>query len=87
MEIMKIIAAKAADNLLKVDGISVSFAIICIGGTVHISARSFGTVNVQLILEELGGGGHYDSAGAQLEGKTVEEVIGLLKEAIDKHIQ
>ncbi len=82
----RIIAAKAADNLLRVDGISVSFAIIKIGDTVHISARSLGTVNVQLIVEELGGGGHFDSAGAQFEEKTVEEVIALLKETIDKHI-
>lgn len=81
-----IIAAKAADNLLTVDGIYASFALIRLGERVHISARSNGKINVQLILEELGGGGHFDSAGAQRTGETAEAVAAELKKAIDKHI-
>lgn len=80
------IAAKAANNLLKVDGIHASFAIIRLGDTLHISARSSGKINVQLIMEDLGGGGHYDTAAAQCKDMTVEQVISDLRNAIDKHI-
>lgn len=80
------IAAKAANNLLKVDGIHASFAIIRLGDTLHISARSSGKINVQLIMEDLGGGGHYDTAAAQCKDMTVEQVISDLRKAIDKHI-
>ena len=82
----RVIAAKAADNLLTVEGIEASFAAIRMGDTVHLSARSAGAINVQLILEEMGGGGHYDSAGAQCSGESMEEIITRLKAAIDKHI-
>jgi c-di-AMP phosphodiesterase-like protein len=54
---------------------------------VHISARSNGTVNVQLILERLKGGGRYDSAGAQLKSTTVEQAIELLQDAIDDYFK
>ncbi len=82
----RVIAAKAADNLLMVDGIKASFALIVLGDTVHMSARSRGQVNVQLILEALGGGGHYDAAGAQCSGKSVSELIAQLKKEIDRYI-
>ena len=49
---------------------------------VHISARSDGSVNVSLILEKLGGGGHFNVAGAQLKNTTVKDAISLLKKAI-----
>ena len=81
----RVIAAKAADRLLSGRGISASFAIVTIGGKVHISARSDGTVNVARILEELHGGGHFDSAGAQIEEDAGEETIEKLKHAIDKY--
>jgi len=82
----KIPAAKAANRLLTVEGVKASFAIVPIGDEVHISARSSGTINVQLILEELRGGGHYDAAGARIEGVKVIEVEKMLKAAIDKHL-
>ncbi len=82
----RVIAAKAADRLLSGRGISASFAIVTIGGRVHISARSNGTVNVAKILEELHGGGHFDSAGAQIELDPNEKPINKLKHAIDKHV-
>ena len=79
----RIIAAKAADNLLKVEGIQASFAVVKLGDTVHISARSTGAVNVQLIMESMGGGGHFDGAAVQLQDKSLAEAIGDLKQAID----
>ncbi len=82
----KVPAAKAADRLLTVEGVKASFAILPIGDEIHISARSLGTINVQLILEELKGGGHFDSAGARMEGVSVAEATALLKEALDRHL-
>ncbi len=69
----RISMAKAADRLLGVSGIKASFVMCEIDGDICISARSDGTINVQLILEELGGGGHYDAAAAQIKDKTLDE--------------
>lgn len=82
----RIIAAKAANNLLSVEGIEASFALMKLGDVIHISARSNGSINVQLILEQMGGGGHYDAAGAQLSGLTMREAVDRLKAAIDTQI-
>lgn len=82
----RIIAAKAANNLLSVEGIEASFALMKIGDMIHISARSNGAINVQLILEQIGGGGHYDAAGAQLAGITIREAVDRLKAAIDTQL-
>ena len=54
--------------------------------SIIISARSNGNINVQLIIEKLGGGGHYDSAGAQIKDSTSREVIEKLKKAIDEYL-
>ena len=69
-----ITCAKAADELLTISNITASFVIGKLGEKVCISGRSIGDINVQLILEKLGGGGHITVAGAQLEGMTLEEV-------------
>lgn len=82
----RVIAAKAADSLLAGKGINASFALVPIGGRVHISARSDGTVNVAKILEDLHGGGHFDAAGAQVEELSGEATVERLKQAIDKYI-
>lgn len=82
----RIAAAKAANKLLGVNGISASFAICRIGDVIHISARSAGTVNVQLILEKLNGGGHFDSAATQLNSITVNSAVDMLKCAIDEYL-
>lgn len=79
------LAAKAADGLLAVEGVSASFALMQIEDTIHISARSNGSVNVQLILEKLKGGGRYDSAGAQLKSATIQQALLKLKHAIDSY--
>ncbi|MBQ8578512.1 MAG: DHH family phosphoesterase [Clostridia bacterium] len=82
----RIAAAKAADRLLSVSGVMASFALVRVGETVHISARSQGNLNVQLILERLRGGGHYDVAGAQVKGLPMQEVLEQLKAAIDAYL-
>ena len=68
-----LICAKAADELLTISNITASFVLGNQGNKVCISGRSIGDVNVQLILEKLGGGGHITLAGAQVEGMTLEE--------------
>lgn len=69
-----IICAKAADELLTISDITASFVIGDIGEKVCISGRSIGDINVQVILEKLGGGGHITLAGAQVEGMSLDEV-------------
>ena len=83
----RIAAAKAADRLLTVRNVNAAFALIRIGEVVHISARSNGTVNVQLILEKIGGGGHFDMAGAALAGSELKDAEALLLRAIDEHFE
>ena len=68
-----LICAKAADELLTISDITASFVLGNIGDKICISGRSIGDVNVQIILEKLGGGGHITLAGAQVEGMTMEE--------------
>ena len=69
-----IICAKAADELLTISDITASFVIGNLGNKICISGRSIGDINVQVILEKLGGGGHITLAGAQVEGMSIEEV-------------
>ena len=81
----RIIAAKVANNLLNVIGVEASFAVMQLGDDVAISARSKGKVNVQLILERLFGGGHFDMAGAQLRHTSLADAYEQLKAAIDDY--
>ncbi len=83
----RIAAAKAADKLLSVSGVMASFALVAIDGSVHISARSSGNVNVQLILEKIGGGGYYESAGAFLKDQSMTAALTALKNAIDDYMK
>ncbi len=83
----RVAAAKAADKLLTVKGVSAAFAAASIDGTVHISARSTGVINVQLILERLGGGGHFDVAGAQIKNAELDATLKNLKAAIDAYLE
>ena len=68
-----LICAKAADELLTISNITASFVLGNLGDKICISGRSIGNINVQIILEKLGGGGHITLAGAQVEGMTIEE--------------
>ncbi len=88
MEEPQLIAARAADELLKVKGVKAAFTLADMGDYINISGRSYGLVNVQLILEQLGGGGHLTMAGAQVRNKTVAEAAELLRSCIhpdDQH--
>ena len=80
------IAAQAADELLSIRGVQASFVLYRDGDSVIISARSLGDINVQVILEQLGGGGHFDTAGAQVANKKLEEVSAELVAAIDENL-
>ena len=81
-----VIVARAADELLGISGIDVCFVLCEINNAITISGRSTGEVNVQVILEELGGGGHMNMAGAKLN-TTLTEAVFILKEAIKKHLK
>lgn len=82
-----VLAAQAADELLNITGIQASFVFVKIKDEMFISGRSLGDVNVQLILESLGGGGHMTMAGAKLKSVTVDEALEKLKDAIGKYIR
>ncbi|MBQ7378278.1 MAG: DHH family phosphoesterase [Clostridia bacterium] len=83
----RVAAAKAADSLLSLKGIEASFAMVLMGDTVVISGRSKGEINVQLILEKLQGGGHFDVAGAQVKNATIQSAYELLRSAIDDYFE
>jgi c-di-AMP phosphodiesterase-like protein len=85
-ESYRIIASKAADKMLTLRGVEAAFTLVRIGEQIHISGRSSGTINVQLILEKLKGGGHFDVAGAQVTSESIVSVLETLKESIDEHL-
>ncbi len=82
----RVAAAKEADRLLAVRGVSASFALVLVDGAVHISGRSDGSINVQKILERMGGGGRFDSAGAKLTDTKMDAAIAALKGAISAQL-
>lgn len=82
---IRLISAQAADELLTVTNVDASFVLFATGDTINISARSMGGVNVQLIMESLGGGGHQTMAAAQLLDVTIEDAKKQLKAAIDAY--
>ncbi len=84
-EVPKAIAAQAADELLCIEGIQGSFVVYRFGGSTHISGRSLGKINVQIILERMGGGGSMMEAGAQPGDCPVAEVIDELKASINAY--
>ena len=79
-----VIAAQTANELLGIRDVKASFVLTDCDGSIHISARSIDEMNVQVLMEGLGGGGHLSAAGAQLEGMTVEEAKEKLKEMLMK---
>ena len=82
-----IVGAQAANELLNISGIKASIVFTLYNDEIYISARSIDEVNVQLIMERLGGGGHMTIAGAQLKGMDLEEAIDLVKKTLDEMIQ
>lgn len=82
-----VIVAKAADELLNISGINVSFVLGEIDNDIYISGRSLGDVNIQIVLEALGGGGHMNIAGAKVSNITMEEAVQRLKESMKKNLR
>jgi len=81
----QLIAAKSADEILTISGITASFVIYKLEGRIGISGRSIGDINVQLLLEKLGGGGHATVAGAQISNSSTKKVKAKLIELIDEY--
>ncbi len=86
IEDINVVAAQAADELLNINGVAASFVMYETGRGVNFSARSMGEMNVQIIMESLGGGGHLTMAGAQLSDCTLESARQRLFEAIDDYL-
>ncbi len=82
---LRVVSSKAADEMLNIEGVKLSFVLANLSGSVNISARSLGEENVQLIMEKLGGGGHSTMAAAQLTDVTLSEAVDMLKKAIDEY--
>lgn len=83
----RVLAAQAADEMLNISGITCSFVLYPDGEKVNVSARSIGDANVQMILEPLGGGGNTATAGAQISGKTTQQVLDDLVASIEKYYE
>ena len=82
-----VVAAQAANDLLNINGVKASFVVTEFQGQIFISARSIDEVNVQIIMEKLGGGGHINSSGAQLKNTTVDAAVQVVKDTLDTMIQ
>ncbi|MCR4649033.1 MAG: DHH family phosphoesterase [Lachnospiraceae bacterium] len=81
-----IVAAQTANELLNINGIKASFVFTEYQGKIYLSARSIDELNVQVVTEKLGGGGHMNIAGAQFEGISIEEAVERLKDILDSMI-
>lgn len=82
-----VIGAQAANELLNIKGIKASFVLTDFQGKIYVSARSIDEVNVQIIMERMGGGGHMNIAACQMEGTSLAEGIGVLKHTIDEMLE
>ena len=83
---MRVVSSLAADDMLGISGIRAAFVVYEVDGEAYVSARSFGDINVQLICEKLGGGGHMTVAGAQMRGIGMEAALLEVKAAISEYI-
>ena len=82
-----ILGAQAANELLNIKGIKASFILTEYQGRIYVSARSIDEVNVQVIMERLGGGGHMNIAGAQMEDISLNEAVKVMKNTLDRMIE
>ena len=82
-----VIGAQAANELLNIRGIKASFVLTDYQGKIYVSARSIDEVNVQIVMERMGGGGHMNVAACQMEGVGIVEAIGVLKHTIDDMLE
>ena len=81
----RVVTSQAADEMLNISGVKASFVLFRIDDTINISARSFGDLNVQLVMERLGGGGHLTMAAAQINNSDTSDSLVVLKKAIDEY--
>ena len=82
-----VVGAQAANELLNIVGVKASFVLTEYKGVIYISARAIDEVNVQIIMERMGGGGHMNTAACQMEGVGLVEAIGVLKNTIDDMLE
>jgi len=82
----RVVAAQAADEMLNISGVEASVVLYPDGDRVILSARSIGNMNVQVLLEKLGGGGNQSAAGAQMQDTTIEDAVARLEAAIDEYL-
>lgn len=85
--VSRLITSKTADELLNIEGVDASFVVSSNNETVFISARSLGLINVQLIMEEFGGGGHQSMAACQIPGDNVDDAVQKLHNVVKKYIE
>ena len=84
---IRVIAPQAADELLGIAGVDASFVLFEQNGAINVNARSLGSMNVQVIMEKLGGGGHQTMAGAQVPHADMMGVKRLLMRSIDEYFE
>lgn len=84
---LRVVAAQSADELLNIKGIDASFVLFKIDNVINVSARSLGALNVQVLMEKLGGGGHQTMAAAQFEGEDIQSVRQKLCDVIDETLK
>lgn len=87
LENINIVIAKAADELLNIKNIEASFVLGMKGDTVFVSARSLGNVNVHVLMEKIGGGGHIDIAGAQIRDVSLSQAYDMVKDVIEEYLE
>lgn len=83
---VRLITSQACDEMLNIEGVKASFVLYRSGNGINISARSYGEINVQLIMENMGGGGHQTMSACQLNDTTVQEAEIMLQNAIDSYL-
>lgn len=83
---IRLITSQAADEMLNIEGVKASFVLYHNGDEINISARSFGEINVQIIMENLGGGGHQAMSACQLKNTDMQTALEKLKKVIDKYL-
>ena len=82
---IRLVTSQAADEMLNIEGVKASFVIYESGDGMNISARSYGEINVQLIMETLGGGGHQTMSACQIKDAGFDEAAEMLRKAIDEY--
>ncbi len=84
---INIVIAKAADELLNIKNIEASFVLGMKGDTVFVSARSLGNINVHVLMEKIGGGGHIDIAGTQIRDVSLTQAYDMVKQVIEDYLE